>query len=539
MPNTKEKPHPPRGSIYDEIKELDKKITGLLGRRTELLAKAASGRRSRKGKLADPRQEKELWAIWKDVRESQNLDNAIWERIFSLTNSLAYARTEQTRPEKGFNLFPKPAPLQLTFAGPPHLPATRGGLALAAMLGGSLRIPGAVLNDPLIELAKLLNQVEGKVSWDSEGITSESDGALAFDNRTIFCGQDPFNLFLALAMTLPVFGIVKLTGGTSLRNFDLSVLQRFLPAIGARMVHLDPHSAGLPVRIESSGVLPDEVHLPDWVPPSFVHAMLIGWTGHRKKTRFFWDGSRDEELFPGWLKDLLSRFGSRMHTRGGHLEISGFDLHAPKLLSLPMDPVATGYALGLPAGRGGFVKAEGIWPDTDEGAKILEKLRAFLTVEASPEGIQARFRNMVASNSVAFTPLSFALAVISGRETLLEITGDDQDLEFALETGEVLGLDLARLPGEFKVGRTSRSQPAGTPPTIHAPTPEWAMALALISTFRPGFTLSNPGIVSSLWPQFWNIYNETPLIPGGTQKRETNDTPHVPKQRKRIESKDH
>ncbi len=43
-----------------------------------------------------------------------------------------------------------------------------------------------------------------------------------------------------------------------------------------------------------------------------------------------------------------------------------------------------------------------------------------------------------------------------------------------------------------------------------APTPAWALAFALAAAAKPHSKLSNPGIMTSLYPQFWNLYNALP-----------------------------
>lgn len=48
------------------------------------------------------------------------------------------------------------------------------------------------------------------------------------------------------------------------------------------------------------------------------------------------------------------------------------------------------------------------------------------------------------------------------------------------------------------------------PVTWTAPTPEWALALALCAFGRPGLKLANPGIMTGLYPVFWTLYNGLP-----------------------------
>ncbi len=43
-----------------------------------------------------------------------------------------------------------------------------------------------------------------------------------------------------------------------------------------------------------------------------------------------------------------------------------------------------------------------------------------------------------------------------------------------------------------------------------ASTPAFALAFALAGAARPHIKLSNPGIMTDLYPQFWNLYNALP-----------------------------
>ncbi len=43
-----------------------------------------------------------------------------------------------------------------------------------------------------------------------------------------------------------------------------------------------------------------------------------------------------------------------------------------------------------------------------------------------------------------------------------------------------------------------------------APSAHWAMAYALGAFLRPNLHLSNPGVMTGLFPLFWNLYNTLP-----------------------------
>jgi chorismate mutase len=84
-----------------ELIELDSRLTSMLVRRAELLSASSSKRRERGGKIADPAQEKALWAVWKERRDESGVDGRIWEQLFNLSNGLAYAKAEMQRQPSG------------------------------------------------------------------------------------------------------------------------------------------------------------------------------------------------------------------------------------------------------------------------------------------------------------------------------------------------------------------------------------------------------------------------------------------------------
>jgi hypothetical protein len=129
---------------------------------------------------------------------------------------------------------------------------------------------------------------------------------------------------------------------------------------------------------------------------------------------------------------------------------------------------------------------------------------------------------------MGFSPLSAALVLLRGGGSQ-ELTIDHRFEEPRLLSD--LGARYTMRGDTLSLGWAE--QQAGPPPTLHAPTPEWAMALALLSFRLSGMTLLNPGIVSQAWPQFWQIFNglPNPALRVQAQDKEEQD---APKRRRRI-----
>ncbi len=81
---------------------------------------------------------------------------------------------------------------------------------------------------------------------------------------------------------------------------------------------------------------------------------------------------------------------------------------------------------------------------------------------------------------------------------------------YAKEFLDLLGADYAPgksgAPGSVRVAARLKPQ-AGA---WSAPSPVWALCLALGAYLRPQIKLANPGAATELLPNFWHIYNGLP-----------------------------
>jgi 3-phosphoshikimate 1-carboxyvinyltransferase len=530
MPRNDRTTTPRKQSLTQDLVDLDRKLTALLIKRCDLLAQSAAGRRDRRGKIAEPRQEKELWTVWKERRDESGVDGRIWEQLFNLSNGLAYARAERERQQpSGYVLSPNRSTVSIDLPGPRDLLTTRFALAMAAVSGQPLSLPDVVLNDPLVELIKGFNQAGGAISWDGSGVRTGSTAGLRFEGKVVFAGNDHLNLYILLTLSLLTTGIFKFTGGSGLKTMDLSPVHSILTQLGARIVHLDPHSLGVPLRVEASGVTPTEVRLPETCPPEFAWALILTTAALRRGMRIIWRPETGNALLPDRLSLLLDAFGCDYSTFEDGIEFSGTGLTLPKELSIPLDPQLSGFVLSLPLAPGGKARLRGTWPSFRESSNISSLLEHFLDIHVDADGISSssRRRDRIASRlSIGYSPLGAALVLLSASRdpgssgSYLLKNGEDEDRLLS-----ELGVQGSIEEGGLTLSWTD--QPGGAPPTMYAPTAEWAMALALLSFHRSGMTLLNPGIVSQTWPQFWQVYNglPNPVFKPQTQGKENLDEP--------------
>jgi 3-phosphoshikimate 1-carboxyvinyltransferase len=534
MPRNDRKQTPRKPSPTQDLIDLDRKLTDMLVRRCDLLARSASERRERRGKIAEPHQEKALWAVWKERRDESGVDGRIWEQIFNLSNGLAYARAErEQRRHGGYVLSPKRAPVAIDLPGPRDLLTSRFALTLAAVSGQPLVLPDVVLNDPMIELIKGFNQIGGAVSWDGMGVRSDSTSGLGLEGKVVFAGSDRLNLFILLALSLTTTGTFKITGGARLKTTDLTPLRPVLLQLGARVVHLDPHSLGVPLRVEASGVIPTEVRLPETCPVEFAWALLLALSALSRPLRIRWLPEAGKAILSGRVAHLLDLCGCAYERHGDGIELKGSGPELPTSISVPLDPQLSGFVLALPLGPGGRSRLRGTWPGFGEDDGVSRLLGRFLNLSIGAEEISTTPGDIRSAQSppLEHSPLAAALA-------LLRQARDPGYLASFQPEGEwggpavltELGVSTSLEEGLLKLSWAD--EPGGKPPTIDAPTPEWAMALALLSFHRPGMTLLNPGIVSQSWPQFWQIFNGLPNpSEARAQDKEMLDEP---KRRRRI-----
>ena len=179
----------------------------------------------------------------------------------------------------------------------------------------------------------------------------------------------------------------------------------------------------------------------------------------------------------------------------------------------------------------GHSKAHGLVEKMLRGAGLNVKYGSSETVCTGKERETAVPAAEVMAEVVASCPellplasVIMAAAVHEGASvTLPELSEEDSHLVTAF---------LVRCGVEEKEGKLSSSETV-IPGTWVAPSAQWAMAYALCAFLRPNLHLSNPGVMTSLFPPFWNMYNTLP-VPVLKRKLEKEDEDAKPARRRVI-----
>ncbi len=552
-----------RQTFLEELMELDRQLLRLVVRRGRLLRKA-----SRRG-VGTTGVEKVLWRTWEEDAGRFGKDPSQWRRVFSLLQEITIRDVESV--SDGYGLSPGFFSADVDMTGPGSRFQARLWCLLAAQSPDAIHVPGAVTEDPLVELLKALNQVGAHLYWDEEGVKSRGTEALSFLDKAVFAGEDPFNLYALIWLSLAKAEHVKFTGGAGLKLLDLAPLKRFLPALGARLVNVAPRCAGTPVRLEASGVFPDGILLPEDLPEEAIMALVAvapSFPGGLSLSRA---GGKAMPEPVAEVVRLLRMCGVTVEEEDGALRIGAGPPALPKRQKLNLDPFLSTWLLALPRFAGGRVRLVGRWPghmaEAQAAEALLRTAGVKLTVgkervDAHTEGVSSSGGARLDTSSVPdYFPLSLALAaalrkstpseqvvvsdipetegpagellsrigfmlrpVEDGAEIVEEVV--EEFVEEALE--EALDVDaVAEAPEEVRPEAApdileSTGESSAEFPWV-SPGPHWSMGFALAAFVRPGITLTNPGGVASIWPGFWTLYNALsgPVRDGSGRKKTT------------------
>ena len=534
-------------SLKEVVAEIDRDILRLLLRRHNLLERMRGG----KPRL-DAAEEKFLREAWQKAVSRVSRDADLSGRFFALMQDAAFlprpAAEDQEADARGadaapaverreaFNLAPSRKPLDLSLRSPLACREARAWLFLAAASGQPLRLAPCLMNDPLVDLLKALNQMGAAVTREQDAVIARAAEPLGCPDKVLYLGDSIWNLFLLLAFYVGRPSRAKFLGETELKLADLSSTRRFLPQLGARFINVIPRSSGLPARLECSGIVPGRVDLPPDVPGELGAALLLAAPFWEREFTLGLAGHPQRERVIAFALPLLQAAAVSVAERDGAVSVRPGVPVLPLEPALPMDAGLAAFLLSLPMPLGGDVRLEGAWPSGPDADAAWELLRALgVPVEASPArggtvGVKleaprraARLSTVppatLARLSGRLAPLPLALAAcaaLGGAEadapaTVLEALRCPPELaaDFFSAAGLVLAGDALRPGPELQDG--------GKPfvgPAWNAPSPAWALALALAACARPGrchgLRLGNPGVLTALYPGFWALYNALP-----------------------------
>lgn len=499
-----------RGRELGALMDLDNDILHLVMRRAQMLARLRRG-----GRLA-PETEKTLRTAWESKAARLARDNRLSRDLFVLLQTIEpLTRMEE---EQGFyNLAPNGEAVDIQIPAPSDTVAARCWLAVAAAAGQVTRVSRVPLTDAVVSGVKALNQIGGQLWWEENGdVQSRGGNGLARNmDKVVHIGDDAFNLWLVVALCLGMPARLKLTGDSSLRFLDLAPLRHFLPQLGVRLTNVIPSQDGLPVRMECSGLIPRQIRLADDLPEDFVAALVLASA--------FWDTScrltlpeHEPRLLPLVL-DVLSGCGMKVEKNGRDILVERGDLSVPAEPVVPMDASVASVVLMFPGFNGGRAVLEGVWGKS-EAASLVEKILrgAGLNVKYGANRVECSGKERetsapapevmrdVLDRCPELLPLCVVIMAAAAHEgakvSLPELSEDDRHLVTAF---------LSRCGVEEKDGVLVPVEET-VPGSWVAPSAQWAMAYALGAFLKPNLHLSNPGVMTGLFPAFWNMYNTLP-----------------------------
>lgn len=523
-PITFDKGPRPRTSILEDLLDIDARLLAQVARRIRLLQRAAKGRQ-----VLDRELEKQLWSAFDQMGRQQNLDPRLARQLFALLGSFGLEAQPQRRAaDKPFTLIPRSEAADVDITGPRSRAHTRLLAVLAAATGQPVRLTGVVLSDPLIELVKALNQCGAHLAWADDGLTgsplekSSDEFPLMFEDVLVFAGEEPFTLYVLLAMALRDAGRSKFAGGAGLKSLDLRPLDALLPLLGARLAPMNPRTRGLPARLESGGRMASRIELAPETPPLFAQALAISAWSYPDGLRLALSSEPYAAAAQAAALDdavaVLNLCQVKAQRKGDEYVIPAGKPKLPKAPDLPLDPALSAYVLAIPAMAGGFARITGqlVLP-----AQVLADFKA-LGLAPAFEGGAALCRNAALSpcqklgmgRDPKYLPLALALALKAGGATLALPTGPAGTVAraWAMDLLDRLGarFDMGDEPGDDCLTVTSGPQ-LPWEGVWTAPDPWTTMGLALISFIRPGIALDNPGGLAALWPRFWALFNSLPI----------------------------
>lgn len=534
-----QKPKP----LPEQLVDTEERIVDLIRRRSRILSELARKRKAKGKSLVDTDQEKKLWEIWKDRGELSGRDEKTLRKVFSLLNDLGYELNEADR-DRAFKLRPFTSPAAVDVQGPPDRLASRIWMALASACGREASL-AAVWNDPLFELLRALNNAGGELTREEDTVRAFPGPGLAFDGKSIFAGNDPFNLYLLVFLAAREPARCKLTGESGLKQADLQPLFAVLPSLGARGVSLVPGSTGLPMRLEASGAVSDTISVPGNAPAEMLDALLtalIARGGHRP-VRVQWPRELHERHDPARVRRVCELVGVTAQLDEGLAELPPGKPDIPHHPQVELDPCLSAYLLALPGLVGGEARLQGVWPSWLREARKAQSLLegAGLGFRRDSESVQAAAasatdtgRELDPGGSPELSPVAAALAVAAPGCALRP--ADEE------ETGHVRQvLDTLRVAYEIEGGGAVRIRSGPEGPfdeiRLRAPGPWWTLGTALLSLARRNIALENPGELASLWPQFWSLFKGLPDPQNRTQAGKREDVKqegHERRKRRRI-----
>ncbi len=503
-------------SLSEELVELDTHLAKLILERTRLLGKAASARKNKRIALADPKQEKRLWAVWKKHLHDRLQNPASVRELFFRLNALSYVQSEENVMEV-FTLSPSLRALQADLPGPRDSFYFRCQLFLAALGDTKVRLLYAPQSRNIVDFLNALNGWQAAISRQADFLEVSGVAKIQPVEDSVFVGSDPFTFYILLALALLEPCGLRFVGSAYLRQMNIQNISAFLPCLGARLTPVEPAGFSLPARLECSGIIPDEIFLTDDLPVEFVAALLLVAPLFLHKTDFVFSHSLRQHTKIQTVCSLLEKFGIVLqnHDDECRLTIIPSRPHAATAeLDTPLDLVLSAFLLAMPLGCGGVFCVRGEWGAGEVAGELLELLerlgiqisRTSSTLVSSRQAKGSEKFEYDLSKKMQLFPLALSAVIVTGKAARF-VCDENLDFSLGLELLDFLGVAYSCENGvlEFEAQKLQLPKTAWTSPQA-----EWSVAYALISFACSGLQLNNPGQLLHFWPEFWNIFNSLP-----------------------------
>ncbi len=522
-------------SLTDELKGIDKKIASLINQRSRLLCKVSLIRQNKSESLADVALEKELWVVWKEELKKSN--QSLVRQLYTLLNSLGYSMAEKTSSDKPFCLYPPNTPIHLNIPGPRSILQSHYTAFLCALSHEKQELGNFLINDNIIELIKLANQCGSRVSWHDNILTVQGEPRVNMDGQNLFINHSLFNFYLFLCLALGSANRVKFNSSSVLKAVNLKELQDFLPQLGARLYSIEPQSYALPARVETSGQLPSEIHLPSGLDPEFVKGLILSAPFYEKSLVVSYSGLSHQSF--AHLFSVLKDAGIRME-HGEEKVITHPSQPTSFSKEITLDPFLSGFLLAMAQLSHGRVNLLGRWPRKFPPAiKVIELLRQcgieIIIKETSITALGGSKNPDPVfdfSDIPELVPLAFPLALSACGSEKAEIIlpSEEENYEIIAELLRHMGYNFTVHPMGIRILSRQKSPEKNSP--WNSTGPYWTLGYCLLSFKHKGICLANPGNVTSLWPGFWKIFMNLSARP--PEKKESTGDNNGKPARKRI-----
>lgn len=513
------KPHAAE-TLEERMVREERLLAEMVLRRTTLLADHSRRRKQERQPGADPRLEKALWLAWEEVLTGKGLSqHRVWREFAAQMNSLAYCHPEDAAAGPGQRTWPlcfRPAAHSVTLGGAPDIAAALTMTFWAAASNAPVTLHQPLLNDGLIELIKALNQAGANLNWNDQSVVHDqrADRFLFGPDqglKTIHCGQHQKTLALLTALALGRPGATKISGSSLLNRLDLRAWQGVCTQLGARLHRINPHAPGLPIRLESTG-LPERAAIDSTTPPVLVWALLAAAPLYPQGLRLSWpaDFSPGQEvqqileLLPG-AGVAVNQFPGGVHVLPGHLKLDSN-------IALGLDPELNAMILAWSRFSSQEISVQGRWPKATRAAEAFARLLASCGLELKAGESAVSATPLAWPKSPVFDvrgfpsglPLAVVLALSSAQGGTVRADAFPLDSSVIEDLLRFTGSSLESAGDRHLFRRQAR--PPEKEVFLEVADAAWCMALSLLAYAHPGLMLANPGVMTSLWPKYWQVY---------------------------------